>query len=267
MSQGAFESYLGRNTGGGLEGVIEGTWGGGVFYPKPLPKGRKYAVRVSHPRKMEVGFSRDIIPPPELDDSPPPPPTAPLRKSTAKANQLPPEPLEPICASCLEPLFLAQTGEKRPWGLKCGHVVCGKCIGDAKMRCEEMAAAERKARWTMDIDADEVEVEVAGKGKGKGKELIVLDDEDEDDQDDQDSIIVSKSLRPKTRATKPLPKKSSKGKASKLDPKGKGKSRSMATETGVEENWTTCPVEGCGGEGTDLLAKEGDYRGAFELFV
>ena len=57
-------------------------------------------------------------------------------------------------------------------------------------------------------------------------------------------------------------------------PPTKGKGRAFARTkaakaTGIETNpaWVTCPIVGCKGEQTDLLAKAGSRRGAWEMFV
>ena len=187
-------------------------------------KGKKYGVRMSHPRRIEEGFSRDVIAPLEEGEA---------RPQGRKGKGRKVVEMEPVCAGCVETLLLAQSGERRPWALKCGHVVCGKCVGDAKMRCEGIKEEERKARWKMDVD--------------RRDEVLFVDDDDEIDYVDDEAVVVS-----------------SRGKAKG---KGKGKGKSRAGETGVEEAWTMCPVVGCDGAGTDLLAEEGDYSGAFELFV
>ncbi|KAI5481849.1 zinc finger, RING-type protein [Pseudohyphozyma bogoriensis] len=228
--------------GGGLQGVIP-NWSN-------KSKGKKWGVKMSHPKRVEDGFSRDIKDP---DDDEPAP--APKKRKGAKGAATPAKPKEdlvPGCASCLEPLLLAQAGLGRPWALKCGHVVCGRCVGDAKMRCEEIKANERKDRWVMDVDG--VGAGVGGRtrssrGKGKGKEVLLLDDSD-DDADDDGNDSINPPLTTTTNSMKG----------------GKGKEKSRAGETGVEEAWTTCPVAWCDGN-TDLLAKEGSYNGAFELFV
>lgn len=254
--------------GGALAGVIGATGGGGGGWGAAKVKaGKKYGVRMSHPRKVEEGFSRDIVNPPDDDDPVPVVTTTTKGRGKKKAKE-PPVEMEPVCASCLDPLLLAQSGEKRPWALKCGHVVCGRCIGDAKMRCEEIKEAERKARWT----------EIGG----KGKELVIDDDDEEEEEGEDDGELdYVDDVPTSTRSSRAGPTRRSNGNNSKGDSTratpyakpttttttGKGKGKSRADETGVEELWTECPVTGCAGDGTDLLAKEGHWSGAFELFV
>ncbi|KAK4701581.1 hypothetical protein P7C70_g4649, partial [Phenoliferia sp. Uapishka_3] len=211
----------------GLQGVISNSW------KKPAPAGKKFTVRMSHPKKCEEGFSRNIVNPPEEGETPPPAPSA--NKKGKKAATAPPVvEMEPGCASCLESLRLAQAGEGRIWALKCGHAVCGRCLTEAKARCEEIKAAERAAQWEMNVDEE-----------GRSKEPIVLDGDDEGDEE-------------------PSAKGRSKGKGTM---KGKGKEKSRADETGVEEAWTTCPVVSCDGALSDLLAKDDDMARPFEAYV
>ena len=159
------------------------------------------------------------------------------------------------------------------------------------MRCEEIRECERKARWQYDVDdkgtkqgatqARDTRSKSAGtKGNGKTPtEVILIDDDDDDDEEDAHAVAHSLDILPKRVAfTHPalVVPRSSTGftpghtpipASSKSKGKGKGKGKSSANETGIEEDWTTCPVETCSGQGTDLLAKEGDYDGPFELFV
>lgn len=220
---------------------------------------KKYGIRLSHPKGIEDGFSRDIIPPPELADTPPPEPAH--HRGRKSKPKIPPPQMEPACAACLERLLLAQNGERKPWALKCGHVVCGKCIGEAKMRCEEIKEAERKNHWTYDVKGNEKVGAAGSKGKGKGKaEVVLLDDEDDSDDDKNESNFGPTRNSKNSKSTAPYSKISA-GKG-----KGKGKEKSNASETGVDESWTCCPVVKCAGT-TDLLAKDGDFSGPFELFI
>lgn len=213
----ALANYYGYGGAGGLQGVMG--WG-----TTKVVKGKKYGVRMSHPRKVEEGFSRDVVNPLEEGES------RPKSKGKGKGKKVvEKEEVEPVCAGCLEPLLLAQSGERRPWALRCGHVVCGRCVGDAKMRCEGIKEEDRKARWRMNVD--------------RRDEVVFVDDDEELDYVDEETTLAARLSG------------------------GKGKGKSRAGETGVEEAWTMCPVASCDGAGTDLLAAEGDCAGAFELFV
>lgn len=246
---------------------VNGGWGGAA---KVRAASKKYGVRMSHPRPVEKGFSRDIIEPRDPDTAEPP---AKRVKGKGKAKA-PPEEVQPVCASCLDPLLLGGEGDKKVFALRCGHVVCAKCLGEAKARCQEIKERE-KGGWVMDVD------EGVGRGgsggKGKAREPLLLSDDDDDDDDlygdgDDDDFHLSDDLPP-TRSSKSTSKRASKkdkgkGKAAIAPPssKLKGKGKSRADETGIEELWTTCPVSTCDGHGTDLLATEG-WSKAYELFA
>lgn len=230
--------------GGGAGGYGYGAgaqngWGGAA---KVKAASKKYSVRLSHPDKVERGFSRDVLEPPDPDAAAAaaPPPAKKAKRAGAKARP-PPEELEPVCASCLETLLLGGEGARKVFALRCGHAVCARCLDEAKERCRAIADAEKGRTTTSGSGAGR---RTKGKGKGKGKGKAREDAMDEDGDDDSDGDYDA-----------PAPSSKSKGKA-----------RSRADETGVEEDWTTCPVAACDGRGTDLLASEGWSR-PFELFA
>ncbi|GAA6055703.1 hypothetical protein JCM3770_001029 [Rhodotorula araucariae] len=213
-----------------------GGWGGAA---KVKAAARKYAVRMSHPGRLEAGFARDVVEPPDPDDPAPARPAKKARKGKrgAAAAAEPTVDLEPVCACCLETLRLDGEGAHRVSVLRCGHAVCARCLDDARARCRAIRDAEKRAT------APVAGILRGAKGKGKAKAVVVETDEEDGNDDDYDDNAPSRV----------------KGKA-------KGKARSRADETGVEEDWTTCPVAGCDGKGSDLLATEGWAR-PFELFA
>lgn len=124
------------------------------------------------------------------------------------------------------------------------------------MRCEEMKELERKSRWKMEEATSRVKKVAKNVQRVNGRVVVTTDSEDD--------LLVPSAFGPtrsRTTSTKPSPS------PYPLPSTQKGKGKSLAAETGVEENWTMCPVLGCDGNGTDLLAKEGKLTGAFELFV
>ncbi|GAA5870627.1 hypothetical protein JCM1840_004820 [Sporobolomyces johnsonii] len=276
----------GGGGGGGLQGLYAGApagatggWGGAA---KVKAATKKYGVRMSHPGPVERGFARDIVEPGGDPDVDAPAVAKKARKGKGKGRaqlEQPAEELVPVCAACLAPLILGGEGDQKVMALCCGHVVCKKCLGEARARCEEIRAAE-KGRWVMDVDGEDERGGGGGRrrqarkgnGKGKGKAVWTLleDDSDPDDlyaaaaADSADSesssdFASSAAAGAAPRRLPPVPTSKSKAKA-------KGKSRSRADETGVEENWTTCPVATCDGRGSDLLASEGWGR-VFELYA
>ncbi|GAA5923110.1 hypothetical protein JCM1841_000072 [Sporobolomyces salmonicolor] len=287
-----FATLYGLGAGGGWSGGLQGLyaagapagatggWGGAA---KVKAATKKYGVRMSHPVPVERGFARDLVEPGADLDAPTAAKKA--RKGKGKARQEPPrEELVPVCAACLAPLILGGEGGQKVMALCCGHVVCKKCLGEARARCEEIRATE-KGRWVMDVEGENEGGGGAGRrgqaskgsGKGKGKANAVLtlleDDSDPDDlyataadsaDSDPSSDFASTMAAGAPRPLAPVPTEASA--TSKPKAKTKGKSRSRADETGVEENWTTCPVATCDGRGSDLLASEGWGR-VFELYA
>ncbi|GAA5982635.1 hypothetical protein JCM10908_006726 [Rhodotorula pacifica] len=272
---------------GGPIGAVGG-WGGAA---KVKAASKKYGVRMSHPTPVEKGFSRDIIEPRD-PDAPAPVIPAGKKGGRSKASK-PTEELEPVCASCLETLLLSGTGDKKVFALRCGHAVCARCLNEAKERCRAIREQE-KGGWVADgVEAGKPNgfssISTA-KGKAKGKsraaaQAAMLDLSEDDftatgsnspevylssgsdsDRDfildgDEPPLPPSKRRRPNGTSTT-----STAATASKAKGKGKGKAKSRADETGVEEDWTTCPVASCDGRGTDLLAEEGWAR-PFEFFT
>ncbi|KAM0789915.1 hypothetical protein ACM66B_006756 [Microbotryomycetes sp. NB124-2] len=263
-----------------------GFWPGVPRPPKVKPA-KRYTVKLSHPRKPEPGFTRDIV---SEEDALEKIQTlkqggsgaqgdngskkrrrggagstaAAIKQAEADAE------LEPVCSSCLRPLFLAQSGDGRMWALKCGHVVCGQCLTGAQERCREIRKQERDGRWQMDVDGP----------AAKAKRTVFVDDSD-DDENDPDFYIDStfddededyrRGRKNKNKRQRKNPDDDEEdpqlvvsSSASSSNPK-KGKSKSRADETGVEEEWTTCPVASCSGHGTNLLAPQGSVAGAFPV--
>lgn len=296
-------AYGGGPYGGGPAGAAGG-WGGaakvkaaskkyGVRMSHPGPVERGFSRDIVEPRDP------DGAPPP-----PPPPVAASSTKksrSRTTAAGKPTEELEPVCASCLETLLLSGTGNKKVFALRCGHAVCAKCLEEAKERCRAIRAQE-KGGWVLDDSTgvpssaaasasriNGTSASNASKGKGKGKRSVAWDleagaqsnssefylssshDDDDDDGDDGHTNHGGSARQPPAAKRRRADdggttsiRANGFGSAKSKGAKGKGKSR--ADETGVEENWTTCPVSTCDGRGSDLLAEEG-WAKPFEFFT
>ncbi|GJN94134.1 hypothetical protein Rhopal_007208-T1 [Rhodotorula paludigena] len=246
--------------GGGYGATPPGGWGGAA---KVRAASRKYAVRMSHPDRVERGFSRDIVEPPDPDAADAAAVVSPARKKaktgSSKGKDKDPVALEPVCASCLDPLVLGGEGAQKVFALRCGHVVCARCLGDARARCREIRDAE-KGRWYLDVDDGPAAGKGRTKDKGKGKGKAPAVTLETDDEADDERSAAKNGVNGKAAATG----KASTAKTKSMGSKGKAKSR--ADETGVEENWTSCPVATCDGRGSDLLATDGWAR-PFELFA
>ncbi|ORY73618.1 hypothetical protein BCR35DRAFT_333627 [Leucosporidium creatinivorum] len=260
---------------GGLQGLYGGGgagnsgWGGA----ERVKKGKKYGVRMSHPQKIEEGFTRDILELPDPDDPPPPPAKRKKGSKTTSNSNAEPELLEPVCSSCLEPLLLAQSGSQRPWALRCGHVVCGGCIGSARKRVEEVKRKEREIVLGSD---DEMDVGGGrGGGESDGELKYVGDSSSEDDaEEEEDDTAITGRRRPRRATNSKAKTKNSSSRAkptpasaTKPTAASKGKAKSLPTD--VDSSWTTCPIVSCAGDKTDLGKEvgEGAVEGAWELFV
>ncbi|GAA5938028.1 uncharacterized protein JCM15063_005446 [Sporobolomyces koalae] len=146
------QGLYGAPTGG--PAVNPGGWGGAA---KVRAANKKYGVRMSHPNPTPKGFSRDIIEP--LDPTALSPPSAkkarttPKGKGKAKAQEdVLIQELEPVCASCIDPLKLgSEDKDGKIWGLTCGHVVCGKCLRFARDRCRAVLEKE-KGGWIINVN-------------------------------------------------------------------------------------------------------------------
>lgn len=232
----------------GLYGGGDAGWGGA----ERVRKGRKWGVKSSHPRwpggKGGVeGFSKDIIDPEDEASAPPPPPLVGRGGKKASLTTKPVEPLQPVCAACLSPLLLAQSGTQRPWALRCGHVVCGGCIGSAGERAR--------------LD------------KRKAAEIVLSDDEEE-----EELAYVGDPSPPPPPSSARAGKRKATGAAGSHGGGGGGKGEKKAKSTDVDRGWTSCPIVVCSGDRTDLTlvlgggggegaGQEDEWRGAWELFV
>jgi hypothetical protein len=161
------------------------------------------------------------------------------------------EPLIPECASCLRILYMESGGDFRCWFLKCGHVICGRCLKKAKERCEEVKRQE--SGKVIEIEDDENE---NGIGMVKEEEFEV------------ESLVGPKrNLRSSRQKRKELNGVESRNFTSSLKSKGKGKGKEDPDGIGVEMEWTSCPVLGCDGDAGDLLAEDGEDGAPWEGFI
>ncbi|GAA5828743.1 hypothetical protein JCM5353_002876 [Sporobolomyces roseus] len=293
MFGGLFEGGLQGLYGGGFNAYggagpshAAGGWGGAA---KVRAATKKYGVRLSHPLSVQKGFSRDIIEPLEEEASGP----SPAKKKKRESREVIIEELEPVCASCEEGLRMGSEGrDGKIWGLSCGHVVCGRCLREAKER--------NRGGWKLNVSSNEEgEEEVVGRSpkKGKGKKRVIQEEEEDEemrslkvnetDQDEEEDLYAppsdqdepshqhhSSSSRYTTssstsdRRLLPPPSTSApttKGKKGKG--KGKAKAKIQDESLEIEEDWTLCPVKNCEAKkGNDLMAEEG-WSKPFELYA
>ncbi|KAL7009789.1 hypothetical protein EMMF5_000697 [Cystobasidiomycetes sp. EMM_F5] len=255
----------------------------------------------------------------------------------------------PVCASCLEPLYLHQSAARRPYLLLCAHIVCHTCLDSARARANvlvnapidievpDMVGETEKGDdgWQGTPFKEKFEEVVAPlpdapktKGKRKrgisgvaapdrrrGKKSKTSDapkssstrtssrlhvaatysdafagssDDDESKrtgdgeayrptptpEEEQTSQTIAAPTEPvsikKSRGAKKSAMVSAPEEQATTAKKNKGKGRATATtpsEPVVDPKWVTCPIVGCKGEQTDLLAKAGSRTGPWEMFV
>ncbi|KAJ7314628.1 hypothetical protein DFH08DRAFT_1041250 [Mycena albidolilacea] len=213
-----------------------------------------------------------------------------------------------VCVRCLDPLLVRSDGvpdrgeeRRKVWGLRCGHLIDGKCYEE--LRRPPVSVEDAESGGALDTSADlEVEAESQGKGKGKGKAREEEREEEDElvDEDAGPSGSGSDNIRSRLRSrasasgshghhhhhihtrahTQPIsgafdvavppPPPPPRAAAAKRR-KGKGRAKPKPKPR-VEARWEwTCPVAGCGRvHGSELVegvwvTEEG--RGAIGLFV
>ncbi|KAJ6477644.1 hypothetical protein C8R45DRAFT_1007552 [Mycena sanguinolenta] len=210
-----------------------------------------------------------------------------------------------VCARCLDPLLVRADGDtdggeaearkRRVWGLRCGHVIDGKCLEELRRPVEEDADAEAAPAETTDERAasPEPQSKHAGKGKGKAKARDVVEEEHENDElfDEDAPNITDNSIRSRlrSRGSGPgsglttftstatpsafeiaVPLSPRKRAPPKRKGKGKGRARPMKPVVEARYDWT-CPVAGCGrihtSEKIDGVWVNAPEKGAIGMFV
>nr|GAT50215.1 predicted protein [Mycena chlorophos] len=240
---------------------------GGIPLPgdgQPVPPEEAYKQEYTHPTRAEPGFVFDFEPSEIV-------PASETGKGKGKQVVIDVDALDTssngkvdallVCARCLGQLDLRsdtdseeERRKRRLWGLRCGHVLDGKCVEELWKPHEEE-------------EADPVE-EPAVKGKGKGKaKAAPVEEEDVASESDGAEELIPTSIRSRLRssgsgavlgvlpprgtrtrraAPAPLP---APRRATARTTRGKGKSKgSRSTRKPAIEarfEWT-CPVTGCG---------------------
>ncbi|KAJ7470965.1 hypothetical protein FB451DRAFT_1472761 [Mycena latifolia] len=197
-----------------------------------------------------------------------------------------------VCARCLDPLLvgsdgIAEGGEeevrrRKVWGLRCGHLIDGKCYEELRKPVEDEAAAPAAAPDDVEAPSDR---KGKGKGKGKGKAKARYEDDDEDEDFDElfdepfdEEDLVPNSIRSRLRPRAPgipltpsafelavpLPR------PKKRAPKRKGKGKPKKPVVQARHQWA-CPVAGCGrlhtSEKIDGVWVNAAETGAVAVFV
>ncbi|KAJ7056623.1 hypothetical protein C8F01DRAFT_1154334 [Mycena amicta] len=264
-------------------GAGRGRWRGGIRGEGQEVAEEAYKQQYTHPAHAEPGFVFDFEPSEIV-------PASDTGKGKGKQVVIDVDALESsdgknrvdallVCARCLDPLFLRSEGvvdggeeerkRRRLWGLRCGHILDGKCV-------EELWKPPIEAEAAPSTTNEDIQP------KGKGKATVVptadADEEDEDghqslfgpsdsDSDGAEALIPANPIRgrlrsagavlgvvtadggrrrtgPPPRVPPPRPRVSRATIASRGRGRGKGK---RARKAVIQDRFEwTCPVAGCG---------------------
>ncbi|KAJ7723840.1 hypothetical protein DFH07DRAFT_1005076 [Mycena maculata] len=186
-----------------------------------------------------------------------------------------------VCARCLDPLLVRADGmteeeearRRKVWGLRCGHLIDGKCFEELRKPVEEEPVAGPSG-----TDAPEPSPEPKGKGKGKARE-VADDDEEFDELFDEHPLhnSIRSRLRPRTGASGSHPGSSafelavpSPRPAKRAPPKRKSKAKPKKPVVQARYEWA-CPVAGCArvhlSEKIEGVWVNAPQKGAIGVFV
>ncbi|KAJ7235643.1 hypothetical protein B0H12DRAFT_1141411 [Mycena haematopus] len=205
-----------------------------------------------------------------------------------------------VCARCLDPLLVRADGvtdggeeearRRKVWGLRCGHLIDGKCLEELRRPVEEDANAEGGAGDATYEHATSPESQSKRMGKGKAKAGDVDEEEHENDElfDEDAPSSSDNSIRSRLRSRAstshsgaastssafeiavPLPLRRRAPPRPKRMGKGKGRSRPKKPIVEARYEWS-CPVAGCGrlhtSEKIDGVWVNAPEKGAIGLFV
>ncbi|KAJ7125540.1 hypothetical protein C8R43DRAFT_1135384 [Mycena crocata] len=174
-----------------------------------------------------------------------------------------------VCARCLDPLLVRSDGitdggeeearRRKVWGLRCGHLIDGKCFEELRRPVGEEPAP------TQPTDDSDTSPNSSGKGKGKGKGRARDEDEDEEHDslfDEEPPTSIRSRLRSRGTVTSsampgafeiavPLPRHKK-----RALPKRKSKAKPKKPVVEARYEWA-CPVAGCGRlHGSEKIAGE-----------
>lgn len=204
--------------------------------PKSAPE---YKRTFTHPPKAAPGFTHDFASSGGTEDVSG---AGPSSGSSASAVDT-----VLVCAKCLDPLVVGSVpGDKRLWGLRCGHILDGKCVK------ELMRPADAQEN-----NNDEPPAERTGKGKETAGEA----EQQDPTPDETGGSLFGSTLR-RLRSGRVVPTTS----------RSKGKQRQNDLEPKVDRihEWS-CPVSGCGRtHKTNLISgswKPDQSEGAILMYV
>ncbi|KAJ7616825.1 hypothetical protein DFH06DRAFT_1483685 [Mycena polygramma] len=120
-----------------------------------------------------------------------------------------------VCARCLDPLLVRSDGitdggeeearRRKVWGLRCGHLIDGKCFEELRKPVEEADRDDERAASPEPEPEPEPKGKGKGKGKGKAKARDAVDSEQEDHDelfdDDEDAAHTTTAVRSRLRSS------------------------------------------------------------------
>ena len=181
--------------------------------PKNTPE---YKRTFTHPQKVAPGFAHDLASSGDVEDL-----------TVAGASSGPPSSATDtvlVCAKCLDPLVMGNVpDDKRLWGLRCGHILDGKCVRELMRPAD--AQEDDNAKPSMDSG-----------GKRKEKAVEGLEQQDPAPAESGGTLIGSTLRRLRSGRV-----------VSAATSRSKGKQKQKVLEPKVERvyEWS-CPVSGCG---------------------
>ncbi|KAF7375469.1 hypothetical protein MSAN_00434900 [Mycena sanguinolenta] len=207
-----------------------------------------------------------------------------------------------VCARCLDPLLVRADGDtdggeeearkRKVWGLRCGHVIDGKCLEELRRPVEEDADARAADTTDERAASPGPQSRQVGKGKGKAKARDLVEEEQENDElfdEDVPSSSGDNGIRSRLRSRAsapgaftsiatpsafdiavPVPVPPRKRPPPKRKGKGKGRARPKKPVVEARYEWV-CPVAGCGrihmSEKIDGVWVNAPEKGAIGMFV
>ena len=201
----------------------------------------EYKRTFTHPPKVAPGFTHDFAPSVDVEDL-----------SAAGASSGPSTSVVDtvlVCAKCLDPLVMGNVpDDKRVWGLRCGHLLDGKCVRELMKP----------------IDAqDSGDNESSTESTGKGKEKVEGEPEQQDPVPDESGGSLFGNTMRRLRSGRVV---------STITSRSKGKQKQKAQDLKIQRvhEWT-CPVSGCGRtHKTNLVSgvwKPDQSEGAILIYV
>ena len=179
--------------------------------PKSAPE---YKRTFTHPPKVAAGFTHDFAPSVDVEDL--------NVAGTSSGSSTSTVDTVLVCAKCLDPLVMGNVpDDKRIWGLRCGHVLDGKCVRELMIP----------------VDAQESgDGEPSTESNGIGKEKAAGEPEQQDSAPGESGGFFGNPLR-RLRSGRVVSTNAS---------RSKGKQKQKAHDPKVEQvhEWT-CPVSGC----------------------